>query len=58
MALKFVPKFGRPQCPKCDKSMLVTGGFDLDSEHKTFECLQCGHVEKPITPTKRSQAAE
>jgi hypothetical protein len=37
---------------------LVTGGFDLGSEHKTFECLQCGHIEKSITSTNRSQAAE
>jgi hypothetical protein len=35
-------------------SMVATGGFDLDSEHKTFECLQCGHIEKPVTPTKES----
>jgi hypothetical protein len=27
--------------------MIVTGGFGLDPEHKTFECLQCGHIENP-----------
>jgi len=54
MTFKFLPKFGRPQCPKCSMSMVATGGFDLDSEHKTFECLQCGHIEKPVTPTKES----
>jgi hypothetical protein len=29
--------------------MIVAGGFGLDPEHKTFECLRCGHIEKPET---------
>ena len=42
-----IPLDGRPRCPKCSMGMIVTGGFGLDPEHKTFECLQCGHIENP-----------
>jgi ribosomal protein L37AE/L43A len=50
----------RPPCPKCTTSMIVIRGFHLDQEHKTFECLRCGHVEKtgtashPATPINPS----
>jgi hypothetical protein len=37
-------------------SMLVAKGFDLDRERQTFECLRCGHIEKP--QAHPSQAAE
>jgi hypothetical protein len=29
--------------------MIMTEGFGLDTEHKTFEYLQCGHVEYPAS---------
>jgi hypothetical protein len=45
-----IPFGGRPRCPKCDMSMIATGGFGLDPQHKTFECLQCGHIENPQVP--------
>jgi hypothetical protein len=41
---------GRPRCPACSMRMLTVDvaagpeGF----EHRTFECLRCGHVEKKI----------
>jgi hypothetical protein len=31
-------------------AMIVVDGFGLDAERKTFECLRCGRVEKPIKP--------
>jgi hypothetical protein len=40
----------RPRCPACSMSMLTVDiqprpeGF----EHRTFECLKCGHFEKTI----------
>jgi ribosomal protein S27AE len=46
----------RPECPDCGMSMLVAKGFDLDRERQTFECLRCGHIEKP--QAHPSQAAE
>jgi 23S rRNA C2498 (ribose-2'-O)-methylase RlmM len=36
-------------------SMIATDGYGLDPEHKKFECLKCGPVEKPA---KRTQVAE
>jgi hypothetical protein len=36
-------------------NMMVAKGFDLDREFQTFECLRCGHIEKP--QGRRSQAA-
>jgi hypothetical protein len=38
---------GMARCVKCDMRMVVAAGFDLEPEQMTFECLQCGHVEKP-----------
>jgi hypothetical protein len=41
---------GRPRCPACSTRMLTVAirpgpeGF----EHRTFECLRCGHTEKKI----------
>jgi hypothetical protein len=41
---------GRPRCPECQTRMitaaLVQGpeGF----EHRTFECLHCGHTEEKV----------
>jgi hypothetical protein len=37
-------------------NMIVAKGFDLDRELQTFECLRCGHIEKP--QKQRAQAAE
>jgi hypothetical protein len=44
-----IPIDGCPNCPACEMRMIVAGGFGLDPEHKTFECLRCGHIEKPET---------
>jgi hypothetical protein len=52
-ALIAVPR----RCSKCDMSMIVAGGYGLGQERKTFECLQCSHVEKAIT-NNRSRTAE
>jgi hypothetical protein len=38
---------GRPSCPTCEMGMIVVGGFGLEIEDKTFECLRC--VAKPDT---------
>lgn len=46
----------RPECSDCGMNMIVAKGFDLDRELQTFECLRCGHIEKP--QKQRSQAAE
>jgi hypothetical protein len=45
---------GRPSCPKCGIGMV--DGFGLDPERKTFECLQCGHVEKPGANVHKPQS--
>jgi hypothetical protein len=39
---------------------ILVDGFDLDPQHKTFECLQCGNIEKPKTMTisKSAKVAE
>jgi hypothetical protein len=34
-------------CPVCRMRMIVVDGFGEEPEQKTFECLQCGHIEKP-----------
>jgi Zn ribbon nucleic-acid-binding protein len=34
-------------------SMIVAGGFGEEHKNKTFECLQCGHVEHPINGKKQ-----
>jgi hypothetical protein len=34
-------------------SMLAANGFGSEPNQKTFECLQCGHVEKPNARAKR-----
>ena len=39
--------YGLPPCPICRMAMIVVDGFNSDPEFKSFECLQCGHVEKP-----------
>jgi len=46
----------RPECPECGMNMIVAKGFDMDREGQSFECLRCGHIEKP--QGRRSQAAE
>jgi hypothetical protein len=60
MALKKSSKPGPRRCPNCQMCMIVVDGFGLDPECKTFECLQCGNIEKPktITIEERAQAAE
>ncbi len=35
--------------------MIVATGFELAHENQTFECLRCGHIERPGA---HSQAAE
>jgi hypothetical protein len=37
-------------------AMVTISGFGLDNERKTFECLRCGHIEKPTKPIKRAAA--
>lgn len=27
--------------------MIVSAGFDLEHERRTFECLRCGYVQAP-----------
>jgi Zn ribbon nucleic-acid-binding protein len=51
--------YGLPPCPTCQMAMIVVDGYNLDLELKGFECLQCGHVEKPATSQvlKRRPAA-
>jgi hypothetical protein len=48
--------FVRPRCPECDVAMIATHGFGADTERKTFECLKCGLIRKPIAPAKRAAA--
>jgi uncharacterized Zn finger protein len=42
----------RPMCPNCTMGMIVTQGFKLECEHKTFECLRCGQVRGQIQQTQ------
>jgi hypothetical protein len=49
---------GTARCVNCDMCMIVSAGFDLDPECKTFECLQCGHIEWPVASLGFAQAAE
>jgi hypothetical protein len=44
-----------PPCPICQTTMIVTDGFGEESQQKTFECLQCGHVEKPKASDQKGQ---
>jgi hypothetical protein len=40
----------RPSCQKCRMNMVVVSGEPLvynDYATSTFECLRCGHVERP-----------
>jgi hypothetical protein len=48
------PKPGRPRCPKCQMGMIVIAGFGLDPGDKTFECLQCEQIVKPVKLEKRA----
>ena len=57
MAVKRGKGAGLRRCPKCDMGMIVLDGFGLGPEHKTYECLQCGHIEEPDKPMKLSHAA-
>jgi ribosomal protein S27AE len=38
-------KIERVRCPKCEMSMIIVEGFH--SERQKFECLRCGHIERP-----------
>jgi hypothetical protein len=57
MTFKPSPKARRPPYPECKMRMITVGGFGMDMDRKTFECLHCGHVEKPGRPFKSSQVA-
>jgi hypothetical protein len=46
----------RPECPDCAMNKIVAKGLNLDREAQSFECLRCGHIEKPLG--RRSQAGE
>jgi hypothetical protein len=52
------PSIRNPPCAVCNMGMIVTGGFKLDRERQTLECLRCGRVEKPSMPKNYPQAAE
>jgi hypothetical protein len=41
---------GRPRCPKCHTRMVTTALVDGPEgfEHRTFECLKCGHSEEKV----------
>jgi uncharacterized Zn finger protein len=51
----------RPECPKCGMHMIIIKDFPAQPEHRTFECLRCGHIAEPgaapvkptATPVKR-----
>jgi ribosomal protein S27AE len=40
----------RPSCPKCGMNMVKIG--------TRFECLRCGHVEKPAAPNGVDRRAD
>jgi predicted RNA-binding Zn-ribbon protein involved in translation (DUF1610 family) len=46
----------RPPCPECGMAMImIQKSIDASgNEHGSFECLRCGHIEKPQTPTDRN----
>jgi hypothetical protein len=46
----------RPRCPECQMRMMPVEGLNRDPDRRTFECLRCGHLERP--PGRHSQAAE
>jgi hypothetical protein len=51
MYVKFTPSALPPVCPKCAINMLMVAGYGLEPDKKTFECRQCGYIEKP-SPAK------
>jgi 23S rRNA C2498 (ribose-2'-O)-methylase RlmM len=51
----FLLKDGPPACPQCNMRMIVVDGYKLEPKRQTFECLRCGHIEKP---GRHEQAAE
>jgi hypothetical protein len=51
MSVKFTPSALPPVCPKCAINMLMVAGYGLEPDKKTFECRQCGYIEKP-SPAK------
>jgi hypothetical protein len=48
---------GHSRCPSCDMLMIVSAGFGLAPECKTFECVHCGRVEGPATSGARLEQA-
>jgi hypothetical protein len=40
----------RPECPECSMAMITTAkSWDAaDNEHRVFECLRCGDVERRL----------
>lgn len=48
----------RPECPDCAMNMIVAKGLDFDRGGQTFECLRCGHIEKPKEGAGTPQSKE
>jgi hypothetical protein len=51
-------RYGHPPCPVCDMGMIRIAGASGEPDKQTFECLRCGHIEKPGVTNKRMRAAE
>jgi hypothetical protein len=52
------PPNGHTPCPTCDMGMIVVDGYGQDPERQTFECLRCGHIDRPGEKAPRKLAAE
>lgn len=42
----------RPRCPRCQMRLITTDRSEGPEgfEHRTLECLKCGHTEKKVEP--------
>jgi hypothetical protein len=38
-------------------NMIISKGFKSNPEHRTFECLRCGHVKTPLASAPPARAA-
>jgi uncharacterized Zn finger protein len=47
----------RPTCPHCSMNMIISKGYKSNPEHRTFECLRCGHVKAPQATSTPARAA-